>query len=65
MTVINHNEQRQNKSYLSKITGRPIMNPQMGSVNSVLWEQFMPIGWFYPPSLPRSRRDPDITLRFC
>ena len=49
MTVINHNEQRQNKSYLSKITGRPIMNPQMGSVNSVLWEQFMPIDGFIPP----------------
>lgn len=48
MTLINHAEQRQNKSYLSKITGRPIMNPRMGSVNSVLWEQFMPAGGYIP-----------------
>lgn len=49
MTVIQHAEQRQNKSYLSKITGRPIMNPRMGSVDAVLWEQFMPAGGYIPP----------------
>ena len=49
MNVIKHTEQRQNKSYLSKISGRPIMNPRMGSLNSVLWEQFMPPGGFVPP----------------
>jgi mannose-6-phosphate isomerase-like protein (cupin superfamily) len=49
MPVINHAEQRQNKSYLSKISGRPIMNPRMGSSNSVLWEQFTPVGGFIPP----------------
>jgi len=49
MTVIKDDEQRQNKSYLSKITGRPIMNPKMGSVDSLLWEQFMPADGFIPP----------------
>jgi len=56
MPVINHAEQRQNKSYLSKITGRQIMNPRMGSANSVLWEQFMTAGGFIPPTITKRRR---------